>query len=177
MLISSKTPFWSIRSSGLLNGFCTTSAPLRTTRHYFSWQAKMQTALIRGGQLCTKLSILGKNLAKNVSLLMLSISKSEEILQNFIVLEERKKKRKKKRERKKNETQNLTHLSIHQCVCPATHASQQLPSYSFLSLKFLKLPLPPCAALLLFNCRDQTTNRIPTLLAGGTSPKCNLHLG
>ena len=75
-------------------------------------------ALIRGGQLCTKLSILGKNIAKNVSLLMLSISKSEEILQNFIVLEERKKEKKKerkkerKREREKKKMRRRTSLTF-----------------------------------------------------------------
>ena len=99
-------------------------------------------ALIRGGQLCTKLSILGKNLAKNVSLLMLSISKSEEILQNFIVLEERKKERKKKekkkerkREREKKKMRrrtSLTFRSISAFALPPMHHNNSPRIVSYL---------------------------------------------
>ena len=65
--------FWSLRSSGLGRWFCVTGAALGMTWHHFFvasavvWTdglEKAQNALVRGRQLCTKLSIFEWSLAE-----------------------------------------------------------------------------------------------------------------
>ena len=94
-------------------------------------------ALIRGGQFCTHFHF-GKKSRKNASLLMLSISKSEEILQSFIVLkEERKKEKERERERIRHRA-SLTFRSISAFALPPMHHnnSPRIVSYVWNFLNF-----------------------------------------
>ena len=68
-----RVAFWSIRSSGLLRWFCVTGAALRMTWHQFfvagavlytGGVEKSQNAMVRGCQLCTRLSIFEGRLAE-----------------------------------------------------------------------------------------------------------------
>ena len=106
-----RVAFWSIRS--LLRWFCVTGAALHMTWHHFfvacaglktDGVEKSQNALVRGGQLCTQLSIFEGSLVELLrfwccqleklrksrgiaSFLTLSSSKIEEVSQNCCVLD------------------------------------------------------------------------------------------